>query len=294
MKIMIWTVLTVVCLPTLAFAQNSSLFHRPIGQLVRMDSPIGSQPETLPGPNRQSSRSDPAATDPMSNGGNPVSSPGLPFSAESIPNAPGSKSPFGPIDPMSSGTVSSPNLVGLQASWTYVPPTSARALKLHDIVSIRVEESSTALAQGNATSRKTTSYDATLKDWIRLVGLDTIKPAPQSNGDPRVQTNQSEVYRGDSNYRTAESLTTNIAAEIVDIKPNGLIVLNATRKITQNDNSFQMALTGTCRSQDILPDNTILSRNLVNLSIDKQDQGHLRDGYSRGWLTKLMARVKPF
>jgi flagellar L-ring protein FlgH len=292
MKITTWAFLTIVSFPALASAQNSSLFQRPVGQFVRMDASMGAQPELLPGPNRQPPRSDSVPVGPTSNGGN--GSNGVPSPVSPFAGSPVSTPPFGPSDPFAPGTVSSPNLVGLQASWTYVPPTSARTLKIHDIVSIRVEESSTALAQGNATSRKTTSYDAILKDWIRLVGLDTIKPAPQSNGDPRVQTTQSEVYRGDSNYRTNESLTTNIAAEIVDIKPNGLIVLNANRKITQNDNSFQMALTGTCRSQDILPDNTILSRNLVNLSIDKQDQGHLRDGYSRGWLTKLMARIKPF
>ena len=184
--------------------------------------------------------------------------------------------------------------LGLQTSWSYVPPVPARALKLHDIVSIRIEETSTALATGNATSRKTTSYDATIKSWLRLVGLDTIKPAPQADGDPRIQTDQSEVYRGDSTIRTSESLTTNIAAEIVDIRPNGLIVLDASKTTTINDNSWKVSLTGTCRSQDIGPDNVLLSRNLLNSRIEKQDLGHVRDGYSRGFLTKFMARIKPF
>ena len=127
-----------------------------------------------------------------------------------------------------------------------------------------------------------------------MVGLDTIKPAPQSDGDPRIQTNETEVYRGDSTIRTSESFTRNIAAEIVDIKPNGHIVLDATKDITENDNSWRYSLTGTCRSQDIGPDNVVLSRNLIHSKIDKQDLGHVRDGYSRGWLTKFLARVKPF
>jgi flagellar L-ring protein FlgH len=185
-------------------------------------------------------------------------------------------------------------VLGMQTSWTYVPPIPSRTLKVHDLVQIRIEESSTSLAVGNATSRKTTSYDAVFKDWIRLVGLDTLKPAIQKDGDPRLQTAENEVYRGDSATRTSSSLTTNIAAEIADIRPNGLLVLNATRTIRENDNTFVMSLSGTCRSQDIGPDNVVLSRNIFNPIIDKQETGHVRDGYSRGWLTKLWARIKPF
>ncbi len=174
------------------------------------------------------------------------------------------------------------------------PPAQARTIRLHDIVSIRVDESATALLLGNATSRKTTSYDAVVRDWIRMVGLDTIKPAPQSDGDPRVQINENEVYRGDSTLRTSETITFNIAAQVVDILPNGLIVLEGNTTISLNDNSMEVSLIGTCRSEDIQPDNTVLSRNLVNKHIKKREDGHVRDGYARGWLTRLFAKVRPF
>ncbi len=262
-------------------AQNSSLFHRPVSYVSQAGG-VGAQGESLPAP----SNTNPA---------------GLQNNANALPSTP-NLSPFGqpmvPANQLQGGYFPSPmenaaNL-GLQTSWSYVPPVPARALKLHDIVSIRIEETSTALATGNATSRKTTSYDASIKDWLRLVGLDTIKPAVQADGDPRLQTNQNEVYRGDSTVQTRESLTSNIAAEIVDIKPNGQIVLDASKTTIINDNSWRISLTGVCRSQDIGPDNVLLSRNLLNSRIEKQDLGHVRDGYSRGFLTKLMARIKPF
>ncbi len=183
---------------------------------------------------------------------------------------------------------------GLNTSWTYIPPTQIRQIRLHDIVSIRVDESANSLLLGNATSRKTTAYDAVVRDWIRMVGIDTLKPATQSDGDPRVQMNQNEVYRGDSTLRTSETLTFNIASQVVDILPNGLIVLEGTTTITLNDNSLEISLIGTCRSEDIGADNTVLSRNLVNKRIQKKEDGHVRDGYSRGWFTRVFAKVKPF
>ena len=275
----------------IAQAQNSSLFQRPISYTATRSAPSMSQ-ETLPSPIRDYGN---AATGTNLSNTNPsaqMTLQGMDGSAGEPPLNQGQSVPQG--IPYGGASAAPSSLMGLQSSYTYIPPTPTRALKLHDIVSIRVDEASTSLALGNATSRKSTSYDAVLRDWIRLVGIDTMKPAPQSDGDPRVQAIQNEVYRGDSTLRTNESMTTNIAAEIVDIRPNGLIVLSGTKTIIQNDNTFQFSLTGTCRSQDILPDNTILSRNLINATINKQDQGHVRDGYSRGWLTKFLARIKPF
>lgn len=258
-------------------AQNSSLFHKPIVHLAQAGNPPGSG-DVLPAPLAQRGMVQPNSDFNPQPGPNFAQQPNMsPFQAGYFPSA-----------------MDNAGQLGLQTSWSYVPPAPARSLKLHDIVSIRIEETSTSLATGNATSRKTTSYDASIKEWLRLVGLDTIKPAPQSDGDPRVQTSQTEVYRGDSTIRTSEAFTRNIAAEIVDIKPNGLIVLDATKVIEENDNSWRYSLTGTCRSQDIDPNNVVLSRNLIQSHINKQDLGHVRDGYSRGWLTKLLARIKPF
>ncbi|MFO0011233.1 MAG: flagellar basal body L-ring protein FlgH [Planctomycetota bacterium] len=221
---------------------------------------------------------------PNANVGNSLPYVGLPFGG-------------GPAYVMGPGSVAGGNFFvppSLQSSYTYQPPVPARVLRVNDIVSIRVEEIAQMIAQGNTTSRKTINFDAVLQDWIRMVGVDTIKPAPQSNGDPRVRFNENEVYRGDSTMRLAEQLTFNIAARIVDIQPNGNVVLEAKKTIEQSDNRFEASLSGICRAEDIGPNNVVLSRHIYDLKINRQDSGHVRDGYSRGWLTKWYARIKPF
>lgn len=182
---------------------------------------------------------------------------------------------------------------GIQAGLTYIPPSQARTIALHDAVMVRVDEAGTALMLGNATSRKTTQLDAVLSNWVKLENFN-LKPAAQKDGDPRVSSLSNEVYRGDSLIRTNESLTFNIATQVVDIKPNGLLTLQGSKKITFNDNVMEVFLIGSCRAVDIDASNTLLSRNLLDLEIKRADDGHVRDGYSRGWLTKLYAKFKPF
>lgn len=179
------------------------------------------------------------------------------------------------------------------ASWTYVPPPPVRSYQKNDIVTIRVDELSRMQAEGNAETRRNGLYDAVLKDWIALKGLD-VRPSSQSDGDPRVQGTVNQLYRADSSLESRESLSFNIAARIVDIRPNGDLVLEARKTILFNGNAWETALSGICRATDIAPDNVVLSRDLLDLDIRREDRGRVRDGYRRGWFTRWFDTFSPF
>ncbi len=182
----------------------------------------------------------------------------------------------------------------MNSSWTYQPPAPNKVIKLHDIVHIRVDEGARMTAEGRASQRKNALYDGKLNDWLRFEGLDTVKPATQSDGDQAVKGQLNTTYRANSDVITRESLVMNIAAEVVDIRPNQSLVLEAHKMITANDNRWQVSLSGICKVEDIGPDNVILSKNIIDLKIDKREAGQARDGYRRGWFTEFMSRFQPF
>jgi len=179
------------------------------------------------------------------------------------------------------------------ASWTYMPPPPRRTFRLQEIVTIRVDELARMRAEGRAESRRNMFYDALLKDWVALSG-GKLRPAQQADGDPRVNGLSNQQFRADASIDSRESLAFNIAARVVDIQPNGNLVLEANKTMWINDNQFETSLTGICRAQDIAPDNVVLSRDLLDLHIRKNEKGQLRDSYKRGWLTRWIGELNPF
>ncbi len=179
------------------------------------------------------------------------------------------------------------------ASWTYQPAPPIRQFAINDIITIRVDEITRVLAEGAAENRKRTLFEAVLSDWIRITEF-RLRPDAQANGDPTVAGESNAQYRAESTVESRESMTFNIAATVVDIRPNGSLVLEARKTIRVNDNLWETSLSGICRADDIAPDNVVLSKDLIDLEIRKMDRGHLRDGYKRGWWTRFLDRAGPF
>ena len=179
------------------------------------------------------------------------------------------------------------------ASWTYQPAPPLRTFSKNDIITIRVDEIGRMLALGNAQKRRNSRYLAVLSDWLQLSDFQ-LGPAGQEDGDPTVSYQSNDTSRNQSTIESNETLTFNIAATVVDIRPNGNLVLEARKSIRANDNIWETSLTGTCRAIDVGPDNVVLSKDVLNLEIQKEDQGQLRDGYRRGWFTRWFDRLQPF
>jgi len=183
-----------------------------------------------------------------------------------------------------------------QCSFLYrkLPPEARpRELQVNDIVTVIVDFKSKFLSEGDAESRKTASLTAILADWIKL-DSGSLKPATQADGDPTVSGTLNSQFRAQSDVELNDSLTFKIAAEIVDIRPNGNLVIEAHQTIRNNEERWRISLTGVVRREAIQADRTVSSDSVYDLDIDKEELGQVRDGYARGWLGRIYDRYKPF
>lgn len=181
--------------------------------------------------------------------------------------------------------------------WSFLynpPPPPPKEIRKFDLISIRVNELERIQSEGEVQRRKNASLDVRLLDWLRLDDIDTVKPAPQVDGDPRIRGQLDQIYRAEGEMETSKRLDFNIAATVVDVRSNKTLVVEAHRQIIVDNEVWEYSLSGVCRAEDIGPDNVLLSRNISDLKIQKRERGHVRDSYRRGMITKILDRFNPF
>jgi len=90
------------------------------------------------------------------------------------------------------------------------------------------------------------------------------------------------------------TLTGSIAAVVVEVFPNGNLLIEGDKKLTLTEGSEYIKLSGVIRAVDVQPDNTILSRRIANAKISYSGTGDLVSASKPGWLTRTLYEVWPF
>jgi flagellar L-ring protein precursor FlgH len=111
---------------------------------------------------------------------------------------------------------------------------------------------------------------------------------------PSIKMSGKRNMKGDATVDREDTLILRVTAEVVDVKPNGTLVLQARQRIQTDEDVQTLVLTGVCRAEDVTPDNTILSTQMFDKSIAKTHTGPVRDTTRRGWLVKLLDAISPF
>ncbi len=182
-----------------------------------------------------------------------------------------------------------------EVSFTYVPDPEPRTLKKHDLVTVIVREESAFKTKGTTETKRQSDIDAQLQEFIKLsLANMEIQGGALGANPPSIKANATRNFKGEGTVDRSDSMTARIAAEVVDVKPNGTLVLQATKRIKTDDEEQQFILTGICRAADVSADNSILSSSLHDFTLEKKHTGAVRDATERGLIHKLLDLINPF
>ena len=176
------------------------------------------------------------------------------------------------------------------SSWLYEGVDPPRVIKLNDLVTIMVVETSQVTSDNSIQRRKQGQLNLDLANFIRLKGLSAV---PTQAGQQINGTLQGQ-FQARSNLATADLMRFSIQTRVVDIRPNGHLVLEGHQTMINNEEKWDRTVSGIVRPEDVLPNNTVLSEKVAELSIRKKEAGMARDGYRRGWLFYLIDRYGAF
>ena len=181
-----------------------------------------------------------------------------------------------------------------QVSFIAVPEPTPKTLKQHDLVTIIVNEQSEITTKGTSNLTRDSQLDAKVDNFVQLRASNLTLKGLQSSTTPEIKLEGSRNFQGQGDVERTDSFTARITAEVVDVKPNGTVVLQARKKIKADDEEQTFVLTGTCRAEDITAADSILSSQLYDLQLQKTHTGDVRNSTKRGFFGKLLDLFNPF
>ncbi len=184
-----------------------------------------------------------------------------------------------------------------KSSLTAVRMPEPKVVALHDLVTIVVRESVEADSSSSLETKRKFDQKAEVTDIPRLrlmkefVGLLS---ATDLTENPKLGVSAKGDFKGEGDYNRRDSFTTRITGRVIDVKPNGTLVIEARKFIKSDKESLTMTLTGTARVRDIAADNTILSTQLYDLHLEKSHTGELRKASKKGIFTRAFEKIFNF
>ena len=148
--------------------------------------------------------------------------------------------------------------------------SDVRAMRPHDLISVVVTESLSASTVGSVANSRSSSASSQIS---ALIGLLHAGNAMQN----LINQNSAAALAAKGDSETSSSLSTTLGGQVVDVLPNGMLVIEAARQVEFNQQTQTIVLHGLVRPEDISQQNQILSTAISSLELEVRGKGIIND-----------------
>ncbi|MEJ2059016.1 MAG: flagellar basal body L-ring protein FlgH [Gammaproteobacteria bacterium] len=157
-----------------------------------------------------------------------------------------------------------------------------RAHRVGDILTVVLNESTTAKKSADTTTARDTSMDVSNPS---LLGGDVVY-----NGKPLlgVGINSKNSFKGQGDSSQSNQMQGVIAVTVAQVLSNGNLVVQGEKWVALNQGREYIRVRGIVRPADITPRDTVLSTQVANAEISYGGRGVVNDANRPGWLTQFI------
>jgi flagellar L-ring protein precursor FlgH len=166
--------------------------------------------------------------------------------------------------------------------------TDAKAVRPHDVVSIVVSESLAATTDGQVKNSRASNMSS------GITGLfGKLKTA--NNLQNLIGATSASGLTAQGQSTTNSSLSTTFGAEVMDVLPNGMLVVQATRQLTFSQQTQLIRLRGLVRPEDVSAQNEVQSTAMTDLELEVTGKGIVTDStYRQNPIVRFLQRLLVF
>jgi flagellar L-ring protein FlgH len=167
-----------------------------------------------------------------------------------------------------------------------------RAHQLGDLLTVTINITDQANFANETQRNLTGSEGSAITDFLgaKTLGAQATKVLPGN----LLQANGTSQYDGKGSIQRQETLTTNIAAVVTQVLPNGNLVVEGKQEIRVNSEMRELIVAGIVRPEDIQSDNTIDSTKIAQGRISYGGRGQITDIQQPRYGQQVMDVLLPF
>jgi flagellar L-ring protein FlgH len=164
--------------------------------------------------------------------------------------------------------------------------TDVRAMRPNDLISVVVEENLAASTDGTVKNQRASSAHSGISGL-----LGTLHTGNALQNLITQSSNNALDAQGAS--ATNSSLSTTFGGQVIDVLPNGMLVIEAARQVEFSQQTQTIVLRGLVRPEDISQQNQVLSTAISSLELEVKGKGIVND-YTRRqnplvrWLQQIL------
>jgi flagellar L-ring protein precursor FlgH len=166
-----------------------------------------------------------------------------------------------------------------------------KARRKGDIVTIVIVENASASKAAKTDTSRSTAVSAGIPNFL---GLENAGFTKNLNLNKLVNASTDSTYAGAGSTSRLETLNATISAKVIDVFPNGNMLIEGRRNVKVNNEDQIIIIEGTIRPSDITPDNIINSSFIADAKIVYTGKGIVSDRQSPGWLMNIVDKLWPF
>lgn len=169
-----------------------------------------------------------------------------------------------------------------------------RARTLGDIVTVVIEIDEEAEIRNRTNRTRDAEEGLNVPNFFGLQTLaENVLPGG-ANLDPAIEASSSSATNGDGSIRRQEKLTLQVAATVVNVLPNGHLVIAGNQEVRVNSELRDLQVAGVIRPEDISRRNTITYEKIADARVLYGGRGTLTDLQDPRYGHQALDAVLPF
>jgi flagellar L-ring protein FlgH len=166
-----------------------------------------------------------------------------------------------------------------------------KARRRGDIITVVISEQASASKQASTATSRASSASAGVPNFLGLEKTGIKNWFDLSN---LLNASFASKFDGSGSTSRQETLQATISAKVLEVIPNGNLLIEGRRNVKVNNEDQIIVLTGTVRSRDVSADNTVNSALIADARINYSGKGIISDRQHPGWLMNIVDKLWPF